>query len=199
MSENSLALIEAAGLLQAEDAKALSMLGPELRHTFETAQVFRTPTEMRLSVLNDFKRPTADAKYWQAVREQDVFVNELVSLSYEYRKVLIDIKRLEKQLAGETDEIERESLELEIEHKQWIGQQMSRTAHHRVREIRAWSQIKAELLPQLKYGDANVDAHQLEAMRLRWMKEAALVNEHTPPADARNILGLAHAASKEAG
>jgi len=195
--DQSLALIEAAGgLLVADDWRALSTLAPQLRQTWETAQVFRTNTEMRLSVLNDLKRPTPDAKYWQATREQDVFLNELVSLSYEYRKVLLQIRRLERQLSGETDEIEREALALEIEHQGWIAEQMSRTAHHRVREIRAWADIKQELEPLLEYGTEDVNAHQLKAMRLRWAAESRLVNEHTPPADAANILGLAQAAMR---
>lgn len=198
MSETtqSLALIESAGLLVMEDQQALVALAPELRHTFESAQVFRTPTEMRLSVLNDLKRPTPDSKYWQATREQDVFLNELVSLSYEYRKVQLELRRLARKLDAETDDIEREALALEIEHQNWIAQQMARTARHRVREIKAWSQIKAELEPHLKYGVDDVDAHQLEAMRIRWTREAQLINEHTPVADARNILGLADAARR---
>lgn len=198
MSETtqSLALIESAGLLVGDDQQALVALAPELRHTFESCQVFRTPTEMRLSVLNDLKRPTPDSKYWQATREQDVFLTELVNLSYEYRKVQLQLRRLARQLDAETDDIEREALALEIEHQNWIAQQMARTARHRVREIKAWSQIKAELAPHLKYGTADVDAHQLEAMRLRWTREAQLVNDHTPIADARNILGLADAAAR---
>lgn len=196
MSEQSLALIEAAGLLVPEDRQALVAMAGELRHTFESAQVFRTMTEMKLSVLNDMKRPTPDSKYWQATREQDVFLNELVSLSYEYRKVMLELRRLARRLEAETDDLEREALELEIEHQNWIGQQMARTARHRVREIKAWSKIKAELEPHLKYGVDDVDAHQLEAMKIRFMAEARLVNEHTPPADARNILGLAQAAAR---
>jgi hypothetical protein len=195
-TQQSLSLIESSALLNDNDQTSLSTLYPQLLKTWNTAQVFRTPTEMRVSVLNDIKRPTPDSKYWQAVREQDVFLNELVSLSYEYRKVLLEIRKLERKALIETDDIERELLELEIEHQRWISKQMERTAHHRVREIKAWEEIKSELIPHLKHGADNVDDHQLEAMRLRWISEATLVNQYTPPADAVNIIGLAQQAEK---
>ena len=48
-------------------------------------------TEVPVSVLNDIKFPTPAAKYWQAMREQNVMFQELVMLSYEYRKNLVEI------------------------------------------------------------------------------------------------------------
>jgi hypothetical protein len=195
-TQQSLSLIESSALLNDADQKSISNLYPQLVKTWTTAQVFRTTTEMWVSVLNDTKRPTPDSKYWQAVREQDVFLNELVSLSYEYRKILLQIRKLERDAKIENGDIERELLELEIDHQRWISKQIERTAHHRAREITAWEEIKNELIPHLKYGTEDVNAHQLEAMRLRWMEEAKLVNEHTPPADATNILGLAQQANK---
>lgn len=196
----SLSIIEqAGGLLTAEDQQALNALASTLQQTFATAQQFRTDTEMRVSVLNDLKRPTPDAKFWQAVREQDVFLTELVNLSYEYRKKQIELKRLHRQLEAEEDGIEQEALALEIEHQTWRATMMMRTAHHRVREIQNWEQIKAELRPHLKYGDQDVNAHQLEAFRQRFEMEAQLVNQHTPPADAANLLGLFMTAKNRAG
>ena len=155
--DNSLAIIQDAGLLAQADMTALAGMADELRRTWETAQVFRTRTEMEVSVLNDIKHPTPDSKYWQAVREQGVFLGELVSLSYEYRKLQLQLRRLQRALAVEADEIEREALALEIEHQGWIAAQMERTAHHRIRELREWSAIKAELEPLLAYGVEDVD------------------------------------------
>lgn len=196
MQDDALALIGAAGMLDATDERDLADLSADIQQSFATAQVFRTNTEMRISVLNDVKHPTPDSKYWQAVREQDVHVIELVHLSYEYRKAGLQLRRLTRQLATETDEIECEALVLEIEHQQYTMQIMARQAHHRVREIRSWAAIKEELKPHMRYGTEDVDAHQLEAMRLRWTKEAQLVNQHTAHADARNVLALAEASQK---
>ncbi len=193
-----LTIIQDAGMLAERDMAVLSALAGELHQNWQTAQVFRTQTEMIVSVLNDIKHPTPDSKYWQAVREQAVMLGELVNLSYEYRKVLIELKRLRRSLLTEQDEIEIEALDVEIEQQEWIAAQMQRTAHHRVREINEWSRIKALLVPDMKYGIEDVDAHQLEAMQQRFSAEARLVTDHTPVADARNILGLAATADRVA-
>ena len=199
MADNGLVIIETAGLLQADDAAQLRVLQAELARTFETVQVFRTNTEMLVSVLNDIKHPTPDSKYWQAVREQDVMFTELVILSYEYRKTELETAKLRRSLAVETDDLERALLDVEIGKQEYIAANMRRTAHHRTREIETWSRIKAELEPQLVYGTKDVDEHQLDAMRRRFQIEASMVTDHTPIADARNILGLAATSQRVGG
>jgi len=190
MIESALEIVNGAELLTKKDFESLSVIKDELLKTWETVQIFRTRTEMEVSVLADNKRPTPDAKYWQAVREQNVMFQELVMLSYEYRKNMVEIKKLKRDILKEDDEIEIELSQIEIEKKQFIARNMERTAHDRIREILEWSNIKTSLKPYLKYGDENVNAHQFEAMKKRYEKEAALVTQQTPPADASNILGL---------
>jgi len=188
---NELKKLAGSSLLGDIDRKKFYALCEDVDKSFSTAQVFRTDTEMRLSVLGDYVCPTPDAKYWQAVREQDVHAQELVHLDYEHKKALIELKRLDRKLQNEKDDIEIEALELEISHQKYICLLMERQAHHRLREIDNWCQIKNELRPLLKHGDSDVNLHQLEAMRIRWNNEARLVSSHTPPADAFNIIGLA--------
>ena len=54
-------------LLDASDVDQFKELTGELRDTWTKKQIFRTETEMRFSVLNDYKYPTKAAKYWQCV------------------------------------------------------------------------------------------------------------------------------------
>ena len=54
-------------LLDPEDVKEFKAMTSELRDTWTKKQVFRTETEMRMSVLQDAKYPTKAAKYWQSV------------------------------------------------------------------------------------------------------------------------------------
>lgn len=196
MIEKAITIIGDADVLPAADQAELEKLAGELRHTWETAQIFRTRTEMLVSVLADARRPTPDSKYWQAVREQDVMLRELVLLSYEYRKNAVEIRRLERDMWAADDLLDREILQIEMDRKIFLAHDMERTARDRLREIREWSAIKAELRPQLKFGEEDVNAHQLEAMRQRFAFEAQLVTPATPPADARNILGLRHMAER---
>lgn len=193
---NGLTIIKDSEILKEIDFSALSELKDELLQTMDTVQVFRTRTEMKVSVTNDMKCPTWDSKYWQAVKEQNVMFTELVMLSYEYRKNALEIRKLRREKDREGDDIEQELIQVEIERKRFMAIQMEKTAKERIREIEEWSAIKAELRPHLKYGEQDVNAHQLEAMQLRFSNQAKLVNEHTAIADARNILGLADMAYK---
>jgi hypothetical protein len=73
-------------ILPTEDVEAFKAMVSELRDTWTKKQIFRTETEARISVLQDMKYPTKAAKYWQCVREQNVFLENLMSLSFEYRR-----------------------------------------------------------------------------------------------------------------
>ena len=95
-----------AEVLDTNDFKALVVLKDELRDTWHKKQVFRTETEMRMSVLQDAKYPTKAAKYWQCVREQNVFFENLMSLSFDYRKNEVEIKKLKKKINEEEDELD---------------------------------------------------------------------------------------------
>ena len=64
-------------------------------HRFETRSLFRSDYEMRKFVLDEKVHPTPDSKYWQAIGEQAVQIQELVDLSYENRKLKCDIKEKE--------------------------------------------------------------------------------------------------------
>jgi hypothetical protein len=73
-------------ILDKEDVNSFSLIIDELRDTWTKKQVFRTETEARISVLQDAKYPNQAAKYWQCVREQNVFLENLMSLSFEARR-----------------------------------------------------------------------------------------------------------------
>jgi hypothetical protein len=70
--------------------------------------MFRTETEMRFSVLSDNKYPTKAAKYWQSVREQNTHFENLVHLSFDARKNEVEIKKLQRDIKKEKDELEIE-------------------------------------------------------------------------------------------
>jgi hypothetical protein len=129
-------------MLKKEDNKFLKELKAELEDTHNKAQKYRTETEMRYSVLNDGRFPTKASKYWQAVREQNVFYTNLRLEAYQYRKLLVEIKKLERSIAKETDELELELLQIELEEKLWDKDERERNGADRVREIEHWSRIK---------------------------------------------------------
>ena len=85
-------------VLKEEDAKAVVALKEELTDTWTKKQIFRTETEMRISVLNDGKHPTQASKYWQSVREQNAMFEALMGLSFDLRRNQVERLRLERKL-----------------------------------------------------------------------------------------------------
>ena len=185
----SLDIIKSSDILKDEDFSSLSELKDELKDVFLHTQIFRTRTEMEVSVLNDIKFPTSDGKYWQAVREQNVMFQELVMLSYEYRKNLVEIKKLERDLSNEKDDLEKELLQIEIEKKNFISLNHQRVARERIREIKEWHEIKQRLLPEMKYSLTDVNEHQLINYTKRYIREYMAMKDKGSPSERRNLIG----------
>jgi len=149
-------------ILDPKDVSDFKELTVELRDTWTKKQVFRTETEMRFSVLNDFKYPTKAAKYWQCVREQNVYLENLMTLSFDYRRNDAKIKQLEKKLNKETDEYKKELYQIDLDEKIFHKAGMELTAKDRMREIKLWSQLKKEN-DDGSFDTQNVDTHQLDS------------------------------------
>ena len=86
-------------LLSTEEVSDFKAMTNELRDTWTKKQMFRTETEARFSVLQDNRYPTKGAKYWQCVREQSSYLDNLMALSFDYRRNDAKVKYLEKKIA----------------------------------------------------------------------------------------------------
>jgi hypothetical protein len=175
-------------MLKKEDNKFLKELKAELEDTHNKAQKYRTETEMRYSVLNDGRFPTKASKYWQAVREQNVFYTNLRLEAYQYRKLLVEIKKLERSIAKETDELELELLQIELEEKLWDKDERERNGADRVREIEHWSRIKKEL-DDGTFDTQNVDTHQKESLKLQLQERAKNLTPGSSQGEMINVIG----------
>ena len=175
-------------MLKKEDNKFLKELKIELEDTRNKAQIYRTETEMRYSVLNDGRFPTKASKYWQAIREQNVFYENLQQESYVYRRMLVEIKKIEEAIAKETDELELELLEIDLEEKIWQKNNIARKATDRVREIEHWSRIKKEL-DDGSFDTQNVDAHQKESLKLQLQERAKNLTPGSSQGEMINVIG----------
>jgi len=186
----SLGIIKTSDILNAGDFKALEGLKTELKDVFLTSQVFRTRTEMEISVLNDIKFPTPASKYWQSIREQNVMFQELVMLSYEYRKNLIKIKMLQRDIKNEQDNLKKELIQINLEKKYFILRNQEKTAKDRIRELKDWSEIKqreSKMMSKEELG--SVDNHQLISYTKRWIKQSITMGQNGSPAERQNLLG----------
>lgn len=153
-----------SSILQEEDFKKFKDLTLELKDTWVKKQIFRTETEMRISVLSDYKHPNNASKYWQCIREQNVHFENLVALSFDYRKNDIEIKKIQKKLETEKDELELELIKVELDEKLYAKASMELVAKDRMREINQWSKLKLEFNDGT-FDDRNVNTHQSEAYK----------------------------------
>jgi len=96
--KDSTALEDLGCVLSQDQVDVLKQIKDNLLLHYQTDQVFRSEVEMKFSVLNDGKFPTPDAKYWQAVREQQVHFGNLAFLSYEYKADVIKEKNLNDKI-----------------------------------------------------------------------------------------------------
>ncbi len=175
-------------LLDPEDVKQFQGLTEELRDTWTKKQMFRTETEMQFSVLNDAKYPTKAAKYWQCVREQNVFLENLMSLSFDYRRVEVKIKRLQQKLEKEENPLKRELLQIDIDEKVYNKASMQLVARDRMREIKLWSKFKKKF-DDGSFDTKDVNTHQLHSYHLTMKNKAETLTEGSSQPEVFNVLG----------
>ena len=175
-------------LLDPNDVKEFKELTNELRDTWQKKQVFRTETEMRFSVLNDLKYPTNAAKYWQCVREQNVYLEQLMSLSFECRRHETKVKFIEKKLEKETDQYKIENYKIDLDEKRYNLANMQLVAKDRMREIKLWSVLKKEF-DDGKFDTKDVNSHQLDSYHLIMKNKAETLSAGSSQPEIFNVLG----------
>ena len=175
-------------LLDPEDVKEFKAMTSELRDTWTKKQVFRTETEMRMSVLQDMKYPTKAAKYWQCVREQNVFLENLMSLSFDCRRSEAKLKWLEKKVESETDEYKLEKYKIDLDEARYGLANMQLVARDRMREIKLWSTLKKEF-DDGTFDTKDVNRHQLESYHMIMKNKAETLTSGSSQPEVFNVLG----------
>jgi len=178
-------------VLKQEDAQSIVALKDELTDTWTKKQIFRTETEMRISVLNDGKHPTQASKYWQSVREQNAMFEALMGLSFDLRKS--DVKRLKlerkmQKAISDGDDLKQMEIQIDLDENLYGKANMEQTAHDRVRELNTWSKIKHELKDG-SFDDKNVNSHQAESYKLALTNRVNSLGPNAGPAEVVNAVG----------
>ena len=175
-------------LLTQEDLSSFKGMVDELRDTWTKKQMFRTETEARFSVLQDNRYPTKAAKYWQCVREQSSYLDNLMALSFDYRRNEAKIKWLEKKLDKEEDEYKATKYQIDLDEARFGKASMEKVAKHRMREIKMWSKLKKEFNDG-SFNDKDVNQHQLESYGIMYADKAKGITKGTSEAEVFNIMG----------
>ena len=175
-------------ILSTEDVKEFKNMVGELRDTWTKKQIFRTETEARISVLQDMKYPTKASKYWQCVREQNVFLENLMGLSFDYRRNDVKIKRLEKKIQEENDDLKKELWQIDLDEKRYAKASMELTAKDRMRELKMWSKLKVEFNDG-SFNDKDVNEHQLESYNKIMQHKSKTLTPGSSQAEVFNVMG----------
>tara|TARA_R100001369_G_scaffold48676_1_gene75250 strand:- start:758 stop:1432 length:675 start_codon:yes stop_codon:yes gene_type:complete len=192
--ENIKSLIESESdvhlnnLLPTEDVIKFKDMVEELKDTWTKKQVFRTETEARISVLQDMKYPNKASKYWQCVREQSVFLENLMTLSFDYRRNDIKIKRLEQKLKEEKDELKKELFKVDIDEKTYSKANMELVAKDRMRELKMWSKLKTEF-DDGTFNTKDVNRHQLDSYHQIMKNRVETITSGTSQPEVFNAVG----------
>jgi len=176
-------------LLDKSQASDFKKMVPELQDNWVKRQMFRTETEMRFSVLSDNKYGTNAAKYWQSVREQNTHFENLMHLSFEYRKNDVEIEKLEHKLIDPNeDKFEKKLAEIELEEKLYGRAGMELVAKARMREISTWSKLKKEFHDG-SFDDQDVNTHQAESYMHQLEQKKLTLTPGSSQPEVFNVLG----------
>lgn len=175
-------------ILDIKDVKEFKSLIPELKDTWKKKQVFRTETEMRFSVLSDNKYPNRASKYWQCVREQNTHFENLMHLSFDARKNDVEIEKLKVKIKDETNKLDKQLLQIELEEKVYGKASMELVAKHRMREVATWSKLKKEFHDG-SFDDKDVNSHQAESYKIRLEHQKATLTPGSSQPEVFNVLG----------
>jgi hypothetical protein len=169
-------------LVKPEDFQFLHDRVEQYEKRFRTRAIFRSRTEMIAGVLSDSEHPTVDSKYWQAIGEQNVHLTELINLSYEAKKLeadneflSVEIEEIEDKINKSNDLFEVKKLKAQVKKKkielaqaQFGMTQQQKTAQERLREVKLWDEIIAELEPNLEFGSEDFELHHPKRYMLRY-------------------------------
>ena len=175
-------------LLDKSQASEFKKMVPELQDTWMKKQMFRTATEMRFSVLSDNKYGTNAAKYWQSVREQNTHFENLMRLSFDYRKNDLEIEKLEHKIKTDKDKFERKMAKIELEEKLYNRAGLELVAKARMREISTWSKLKKEFHDGT-FDDRDVNTHQAESYMHQLEQKKMTLTPGSSQPEVFNVLG----------
>ena len=175
-------------LLDKSQAGEFKRMVPELQDTWAKKQMFRTETEMRFSVLSDNKYGNNASKYWQSVREQNTHFENLMRLSFEYRKNDVAIEKTRRDIKKEKDPLEKELKQIELEEKLYVQAGLELVAKARMREISTWSKLKKEFHDGT-FDDKDVNTHQAESYMHRLEQQKLTLTPGSSQPEVFNVLG----------
>jgi len=111
-----------------------------------------------------------------------------MSLSFDYRRTEVKLKRLQQKLEEEKDPLKKELIQIDIDEKIYSKANMELTAKDRMREIKLWSQLKKEI-DDGSFDKQNVNTHQLESYHKIMLNRKDTLTPGSSQPEVFNVLG----------
>lgn len=178
-------------VLSKEDSKVILDLKDTFVKILNTQQIYRTETEMRVSVLNDGQHPTTASKYWQAVREMGSMFEEIIRDSFNLRRHAIQKDHYDIKLQKAIDKgntIKQRYLEIDMEEWHYNHQSQERQLKDRIREVKIWGKIIEELNDG-SFNDMDVNEHQAKSYAMTFQNRVNALPENASSSEVMNIVG----------
>ena len=109
-----------------------------------------------------------------------------MTLSFDYRRNEAKIKWLEKKTESEQDEYKLTKYQIDLDEAKFGKASMEKTAKHRMREIKMWSNLKLEFNDG-SFNDKDVNQHQLESYGMQYHEKAKSLNANSSEAEVFNM------------
>ena len=124
-------------------------------------------------------------------------------LQFEYRRNQVKRKQLSKEIENESDALEKELLQIDLEQLDWLIKSQQLDAHHRIRELEHWSRIKEELNDG-SFDTKDPNTHQMVSLPKRFEHDFKSITAGASVGEVRNAVGLhqtalRHKALKQSG
>ena len=95
---------------------------------------------------------------------------------------------MKDKLKKSKDKYEKMELQVDIEEMEWSLENIKFTANDRVRELKLWSKIKAELNDG-SFDTQDVNAHQAESLQLQLSTRMSTLTQGSSQAEVLNVVG----------
>jgi hypothetical protein len=174
-------------VLNEEDGLAIVAMKESLADTWNIKQIFRTDTEMRVSVLNDNSFPDNSSKYWQVVREQNMQFEQVMLASFSMRRLQLNQLEITDKMEGATG-IELARLQIDLDENLFAIANLTQQIKDRVRELKLWETLKQELNDGT-FNTKDVNANQMDSLEKQLTNRMMHLTPGTDPNEVSNIMG----------
>lgn len=180
--------------MSANDTAFIFSIKNEIERCHNIQHKWRSEFIARNAILTQQKHPLPISKYWQCVREELGFFDQLVRESIDYERLNLKKQRvqLEIDMMGNSkiELIDKKLLRVDVLEYDVKMLHLKRDSAERCRELKYWEKIKNEIVKENPDIDINdPESSQEDHWITRWKNDIKIGNKMMNPTIYRHALG----------